>query len=166
MKRFHVKSMSSILCFTVKQATYLNKVRQAIKTSKERDIAKVISIHKRVSDDPFITVHRELASSKTRGGVRHAIPSADEKHFETTTSSLLSRQRQRLGIPLFWSGSTSNKPRHPHKPSDVKFCQQLRSVDAAEPSLTKDAAVRKPVRSHVKMETARKKQKKPQLKDA
>ena len=115
-------------------------------------------------DGPVMTVHKGWTPTKKHGNVNKWALPVDQHHSQAKTSS-------RKGKSSTAKPSEKEKPRVSQltpTPRSQKVGQRFEFInDATEPLHTKDAAVRKLVRSHVMKEVARERreQKKTKLKD-
>ena len=100
---------------------------------------------------PTIAVHKGWAPIKSRNGARGGKSPAHKRHYETSS----------LSHPSSTGGSLSSQPEDEEIPKEERAAsnressQRIEFVNATEPLLTKDPAVRKRVRSHVMKGVAR-----------
>ena len=126
------------------------------------------SVTIKLPNRPVTTVHKGWVPSKKRSNIINSVPAVNQPRFETHTFSISSRKGK---------SSAANPPEEETLPVSQSSPNSRqggtsRRIDfvnnASEPLHTKDAAVRRLVRSHAMKEVARKRreQRKTKLKDA
>lgn len=144
---------------------YLPKVRFAIGHIQSGSLPIMDTITIALPDRPVMTVHKGWTPSKKHGNINKWVLPVKQHHSQAKT---LSRKGK---------SSAANPPGNATLPvsqltpttNSQKIGKRFEFInDATEPLHTKDASVRKLVRSHVMKEVARERreQKKTQLKDA
>lgn len=116
-------------------------------------------------DRPVITVHKGWIPSKRHGNFNKWIPPVNQHHSQAKTLS----RKGKSSVAHPCEDATPPANQLTHAARSQKIGQRFEFInDATEPLHTKDASVRKLVRSHVMKEVARERreQKKTKLKDA